>query len=246
VRPLEGPSARGAVENAMRMHVRKTVRLRRPARLAATPRGRAAFTLIELLVVIAIIGLLLSLLVPAVAQGRTLARIVKAHAELRGITVAMELYRHENDQTIPPTRFSCSSRTAYDLPVELLAYLPQGRKSNVEIVEMPDPFTPDACYKYRAVGPAIVNETTILEDAATLWVPEGFPDARTLAGRYYSDPTSSPVRYAVWSMGPDPRSDKFDIPGRLPLPRMYWLESAGEAGVIVHYEDANRQIHQSP
>ena len=210
------------------------------------PRPCAAFTLIELLVVIAILGVLLSLLVPAVGRARTLARVVKAHAELRGLTIALEHYRHENDQAIPPTRFSCSSRTAYDLPVELLAYLPGGRKNNVEIVEMKDPFTPKACYKYRAVGPAILNESTILENAATLWVPEGFPHARTSAGRYYSDPQTSPVRYAVWSMGPDPRAPKFDVPGRLPLPPQYWLEGAAEAGVIVHYEDAHRQVHQSP
>ncbi len=196
--------------------------------------------------VIAIIALLVSILLPSLAMARTLARITKAHAELRGITLAVEMYKHENDEQIPPTRFSCSSRTAYDLPVELTPYLPGGRKNDLDIVQMPDPFTPTECYKYRAVGPAIVNESTIIPNAASLWIPDGFPGGDAETGQYYSDPKTSPVRYAVYSMGPDPQSAKFDIPGRLPLPSKYWLKSASDTGVIVHYEDNNGHIHISP
>src|SRR5690554_3397428 len=110
-------------------------------------RNILGFTWIELLMVIAIIALLVSILLPSLAKARTLARITKAHAELRGITLAMEMYKHENQEQIPPTRFSCSSRTAYDLPVELTPYLPGGRKNDLDIVQMPDPFTPTECYK---------------------------------------------------------------------------------------------------
>jgi len=209
-------------------------------------RTKTGFTLIELLIVVAILALLVGILLPSLSRAKTLARITKAHAELRGITLAMQMYRQENEQRIPPTRFSCSSRTAYDLPVELMRYLPGGRKNGVDIVEMPDPFTPGQCYKYRAVGPAIVNESTILEDAATLWVPDGFPNTESDTGRYYNDPRTSPVRYAVWSMGPDPASPKFDIPGRLPLPGKYWLKKGADAGVIVHFEDAGGQVYMSP
>ncbi|MFP4356715.1 MAG: type II secretion system protein [Phycisphaerae bacterium] len=209
-------------------------------------RNIPGFTLIELLVVIAIIAMLVSILLPSLAKARTLARITKAHAELRGMTLAMEMYKHENQQQIPPTRFSCSSRTAYDLPVELTPYLPGGRKNDLDIVQMPDPFTPTECYKYRAVGPAIVNESTIIPNAASLWIPDGFPGGNAETGQYYSDPRTSPVRYAVYSMGPDPQTAKFDIPGRLPVPSKYWLKNASDTGVIVHYEDSNGQIHMSP
>jgi prepilin-type N-terminal cleavage/methylation domain-containing protein len=208
--------------------------------------GRAAFTLIELLVVIAIIAMLVSILLPSLSHAKKLARIATAHAELRGITVAMAMYRDASGQHMPPTRFSCSSRTAYELPTELLGYLPRGRREEVDVVRMPDPFTPEQSYRYRAVGPAILNETTILEDASTLWVPDAFPDADSDAGRYHSDPKTSPVRYAVWSMGPDPDSAKFDLPGRLPVPERYWLTSSSGAGVIAHMEDANGLIHTSP
>ncbi len=206
----------------------------------------AAFTLIELLVVIAILALLVSILLPSLARARTMAKIVKAHAELRGLTLALEMYSQDNDEQLPPTRLSCSSRTAYELPIELMPYLPRGRRNDVDIVEMPDPFTPGECYRYRAVGTAILNESTILENTAALWVPDGLPGRESDSGRYYSDPRTSPVRYAVWSMGPEPDSPRFDIPGRLPVPSRYWLQDASDTGVIVHYQDRGGQIHQSP
>jgi prepilin-type N-terminal cleavage/methylation domain-containing protein len=207
---------------------------------------RAGFTLLELLVVTAILALLMGMLLPSLAAARARAKITKVHAELRGIRVAIEMYRCEYNRQIPPTRFSCSSRTAYDLPVELLGYLPGAKKGEVDIVRMPDPFTPEECYKYRAVGPAIMNEYTIVPDAATLWIPDGFPGEEETTGKYYYDPATSPVRYAVYSLGPDPATAKFDIPGRTPIPRKYWLQGAGDTGVIVHYEDHKGQIHASP
>ena len=209
-------------------------------------RNNLGFTLIELLVVIAILALLISILLPSLARAKTMARITKAHAELRAITLAMEMYKHENSEQIPPTRFSCSSRTAYDLPVELMPYLPGGRKNDVNIVQMPDPFTPMECYKYRAVGPAIVNESTIIPNAANLWIADGFPGTETDTGKYYSDPKTSPVRYAVYSLGPSPESAKFDIPGRLPVPSKYWLKNASDTGVIVHFEYDKGLMRMSP
>lgn len=205
-----------------------------------------AFTLIELLIVIAIMALLVSILLPSLAKAKLLAKITKVHAELRSITMAMDLYREDNDQKIPPTRFSCSTRTEFDLPVELFGYLPRNQKNGEDVVGMPDPFDKDSFYKYRAVGPAIINESTILEDASGLWVPDDFPYETGTTGQYYYDPKTSPVRYAVYSMGPEPNSPKFDIPGRLPVPRAYWLTNASGSGVIVHLEDSNRQIIMSP
>jgi prepilin-type N-terminal cleavage/methylation domain-containing protein len=214
--------------------------------MQAPSRRNPGFTLVELLVVIAIIALLVSILLPSLSLARRAARVVAVHAELRGITLAVEMYRQDNEEAIPPTRFSCSSRTAYDLPVELRGYLPGGRERGVATVAMPDPFRPSLSYRYRAVGPAILNETTVIEDASCLWVPDRFPLRKDGPGRYWSDPDASPVRYAVWSIGPEPESPKFDIPGRLPVPQRYWLTGPSDSGVIVHLEDAQRRIHMSP
>jgi prepilin-type N-terminal cleavage/methylation domain-containing protein len=207
-----------------------------------------AFTLLELMVVIAILALLVSILLPSISRAKVLAKITKVHAELRGITIALSLYSHEHNQEIPPTRVSCSSRMNYELPIELIPYLFQGvNKDNLDIVDMPDAFTPTAYYKYRAVGTSIENETLIREKEASLWIPDGFPDAEKDTGKEYRDPETSPVRYAVYSLGPDPDSKKFDIPGLLPIPQKYWLNSpSDDAGVIVHYEDKHGLMHMSP
>ncbi len=205
-----------------------------------------AFTLIELLVVISIIALLVGLLLPALAGGRRAAIIVKTHADLRSITQAIELYRNDNNDEIPPTRFSCSTRTAYELPVELKCYLPHQKMNLVDAIYMPDAFNEERGYYYRAVGTGILNEYTVLPNAASLWVPDGFPHDEQDAGQYHFDPRTSPVRFAVWSMGPDPEASLFVIPGRLPVPKRYWLRGPADAGVVVHLEDKHRQMHLSP
>jgi len=68
--------------------------------MAAMP-SRRAFTLVELLVVIAIIGILATLLVPALARARELGRRAKCASNLHAIGRALQTYAHTNDSTLP-------------------------------------------------------------------------------------------------------------------------------------------------
>ncbi len=223
-------------------------------------RRAAAFSLVELLVVVAIMALLASILLPALRAARLRARIVTAHVELRGIEVALQMYADGNGGALPPSRFSCNLRAADELPIELARerLLPQCRKLVeqqsagdflIDAIQMRDVFAPHETYKYRAVGAAILNETTLIEppNGARLWVPDSFPDCTGETGRYYADPRTSPVRYAIWSIGPDPQAPKLqDLPGRLPIPSRYWCRGPSYAGVITHFQGRDGRMYMSP
>ncbi len=66
--------------------------------------GARAFTLIELLVVIAIIGILASMLVPAITRAKESGRAAKCLNNLRQIGLALQLYVGDNDNRMPVMR----------------------------------------------------------------------------------------------------------------------------------------------
>lgn len=59
-------------------------------------RGQRGFSLIEIMVVVIIIGLLASIVAPAVLNRADDARIQKVHADFRNIQTALKLYRIDN------------------------------------------------------------------------------------------------------------------------------------------------------
>ena len=64
-------------------------------------RNIAAFTLVELLVVIGIIGVLMSLLLPTLAQVRERARETDCRAHLRQLITAFHAFAADHDRTLP-------------------------------------------------------------------------------------------------------------------------------------------------
>lgn len=200
--------------------------------VAATKR---AFSLIELLVVVAIVALLLGILLPVTGKARLQAKILTVDAELRGIGLALEAYSLDNDQKYPPTRVDCMlGGHFYQLPTELVdsGYLPVPSEDSFMAAGIEDRFNAGYTYKYRSVGTLIYNRTYVVENGASLWVPDGFGVDEQQQGRSYSDPKESPVSWVLYSQGPD-----FDL-NRMkelnyPVPRCTWYDSQRETGIIV-------------
>ena len=86
-----------------------------------TKSQKFGFTIIELLVVVSIIGLLLSLLIPAVGKARDGALTTQSSANLRNLATACAAYAGEwNDRqpTFIPDDFAANIKGAFDLDAE--------------------------------------------------------------------------------------------------------------------------------
>ncbi|MBX7167343.1 MAG: DUF1559 domain-containing protein [Pirellulales bacterium] len=92
-------------------------------------RRRAAFTLVELLVVIAIVGLLISILLPAVQAARGAAQRGECANNLKQIALAFHLY-HDAFLMLPPARQARypDTKPLGSAFVMVLPYLEQGNR----------------------------------------------------------------------------------------------------------------------
>lgn len=227
-------------------------------------RLRAGFSLLELLVVAAIVALLVGILLPSLGRARMQARIVRAHSDLRQITIALDAYAMTSRDKLPPTRFACGTGTNFQLPVELARDRFLARSASaIPQAAMQDEFDPVNTYKYVAPGPIYQNGAFFdapdkpWKPRAQIWVPDDFPRSESEAGAFYHNLVSerrSPVTYAVWSVGPSPRSPKFPRqPGcedidesKFPVPRRFWLLRSGDTGLITHIRAGNGLTCLSP
>ncbi|MGL6196961.1 MAG: DUF1559 domain-containing protein [Thermoguttaceae bacterium] len=84
----------------------------------------SGFTLVELLVVIAIIGILISLLLPAVQSAREAARRMQCSNQLKQIGLAVHTY-HDANNAFPAFGMGTDWNSAYSPFVGLLPYMEQ-------------------------------------------------------------------------------------------------------------------------
>ena len=206
---------------------------------------KQAFTIIELLVVIAIIALLMGILLPTMGRARLQAKVVAVNAELREIGLALEAYSFDNSDKYPPTRVDCMlGGHFYQLPCELVEskFLPAPGENTFMAAGIEDRFNRGYTYKYRTVGTLIYNRTVEINNGASLWIPNGFPDNEKDEGDNYDNLKESPVSWVLYSQGP-----RFDLDRmkelKYPVPANTWYAPQTRQGVIVRMRLANgRQI----
>ena len=106
-----------------------------------------------------------------------------------------------------------------------------------------DLFDPGHTYKYAAPGPLRLNGEPAGDYA--LWVPTNSPDLKSDFGRFYSKPADSPVRWAIWSLGPRPKSLRSQS-SHAPVSELTWYRRTGGDGVIVRFANRDGVQFKSP
>ncbi|MBN1901650.1 prepilin-type N-terminal cleavage/methylation domain-containing protein [Candidatus Sumerlaeota bacterium] len=158
----------------------------------------SGFTLIELLVVVGIIAILSAIAIPNFLEAQTRSKVSRAKTDLRSLAGALETY-HVDNRNYPPARSFCegfmeSIGDYFMCPIEITT--PVAYISN----RPPDIFNLKYRYKYISPGFGYSNGSpTIL----AIWVPKNFPEGFSPSEDIpYFDYGSSPVKWALWSVGP--------------------------------------------
>jgi len=202
--------------------------------------NNAAFTLVELLVVIAIIGILAALLLPTLSRAKEKAKVARVRAELNALGLAFDMYATDYGGKVPPVRNNCNTDLAShwcELPVELANehYLSHRNQGGLE-ADLEDVFNPDHTYKYAAPGPELLNGAPA--GNYSLWAPTNAPLDMSGGGKYFTNAMTSPVRWVIWSLGPQPNSARTQN-ACAPLTSDSWYNRTGGGGVIARYADRN-------
>ncbi len=178
---------------------------------------------------------MLAILLPSISRAREQTKVVVVGAELRQISLALEMYMDDNNRKHPPTRTDCSMGWEdRQLPPELVqgGYLPAPESGSGMSAGMEDRFNRGHTYKYWAVGELYQNNQYTEDKPSRLWVPYGFPEKDSDEGQWQTNPAKSPVTWVIFSHGP-----KFDWwtmkQAKYPVPTRTWYDPKTHKGVIV-------------
>jgi type II secretory pathway pseudopilin PulG len=173
------------------------------------------------LIVVAIIAILAAIAIPNFLEAQTRSKVARALSDLRTLATGLEAFRTEN-QRYPYAVTFCAGRM--DSIADYNAMSPEITTPVAWVGHLPgDIFNQNHAYKYLAPGKGFANgDPTIL----AIWVPHDFPSGDTSAEDVpYFSQAASPVKWALWSVGPAGPLSVFDSDSsHLPVPLRTWYD----------------------